>query len=313
MAHEFSTKADILRAIQRLHRAKKPLNYSAIRQSNSRLLVHARNKFGTWRQAVTAAGFDYDGVSLIHRWSKQEILGQLKDLYRRREFPDISSLKRKHPKLYDACCRQFGSGLKAMKAAGLNYEELLDEHPYRWTRLRIVAEMKRRLAEGKTLCRADILRKEPRLHRFCYAVQNQFGNWSKALRSAGLKPNLIRNRDGMWPKEKVLAGIRRRYQAGKFLNTDLMLREDLPLHAAGRRHFGTWKNAVEQAGINYSNVRGGLLGWTKLKTRQALKERVIKGRLTQKQVRDHSPSLFRAAVHHFGDWEEALREARRQK
>lgn len=313
MAQKIETKAEMVRAIQRLQRSGKRLSYSKIRVTDGPLLLKARKLFGTWRKAVTAAGIDYERVSLIHRWSKPEITKELKSLYVKRDFPDISTLRRKHPKLYDACCRHYGSGLAALTAAGIDYEELLNEHPYRWTRSQIIQEMKRRHQEGKTLCRADMLRKEPRMKRFCYATMHHFGNWTKALKAAGLDPGNIRNRDGLWPKERVLAGIRQRFKQGKFLNTDLMLREDLPLHAAGRRHFGTWKAAVEKAGIDYKHVRGGLLGWTKNRTRDALKERMqIKG-FSQTHVRDHAPSLFRAAIHHFGSWEAAIKAARSKK
>ncbi len=98
------------------------------------------------------------------------------------------------------------------------------------------------------------------------------------------------------------------------LNTDRMLREDLALHTAGRRHFGTWKKAVEQAGINYNQyVRGGLCGWTRAKTQRALWERLAANRGSRKQVREQTPSLYRAAMHFFDTWEGAVRKARELK
>ncbi|MCC7084087.1 MAG: hypothetical protein IT427_03660 [Pirellulales bacterium] len=313
MAHEFQTKTDILRAIGRLHRTGKKLNYSAIRTANGRLLAHAKKHFGTWKQAVTAAGLDYDKISRIHRWSNQEILSQLRDLHRRRQFPDIRSLAKKFTKLYDACLRHYGSGLAALEAAGIDYQEMLNEHPYRWTRAHITAEIKRRHAAGKTLRRTEMLRKEPEMHRFCYATLHHFRTWGNALREAGLNPRTVRNRDARWPRQRVLKEIRRRFEQGKFLNTDLMLREALPLHAAGRRYFGTWKAAVEKAGIDYNMIRGGLVGWTKTKAVRALRERVVLGGHSQKHIREHAPSLFRAAIHHFGTWDEAIHRARKGK
>jgi hypothetical protein len=313
MAQDFKTKAGVVQAIQRLHRTGKPLNYSAVRNSNGRLLANAKRRFGTWKQAVAAAGLDYDKISLIHRWSKKEILNQLRELHQRKQFPDIRSLAKKFPKLYDACLRHYGSGLAALEAAGINYQKMLNEHPYRWTRSHIVAEIKSRHQEGKTLRRTEMLRKEPEMHRFCYATLHHFQTWGKALRAAGLNPSAIRNRDARWPRERVLKEIRRRFEQGKFLNTDLMLRDCLPLHAAGRRYFGTWKAAVEKAGIDYNIIRGGLFGWSKAKATRALRERVVQGGLSQKHVREHWPSLFRAALHHFGTWDEAIHQARRRK
>src|SRR5262245_40161562 len=146
MAHEFQTKADIVRTIQRLHRTGKRLNYSTVRSANGRLLAHAKKHFGTWKKAVAAAGFDYDRISLSHLRSKPEILSQLRELHRRRQFPDIRSIAKKFPKLYDACLRHYGSGLAALEEAGIDYQKLLAEHPYRWTRSHIVNEIKRRHA-----------------------------------------------------------------------------------------------------------------------------------------------------------------------
>ena len=95
------------------------------------------------------------------------------------------------------------------------------------------------------------------------------------------------------------------------LNTDRMLREDLALHTAGRRHFGTWKKAVEQAGINYNQyVRGGLYGWTRSKTQRAILNRLRDNRGSRRQVQEDSPSLYRAAMFYFNTWEGAVRKAR---
>lgn len=303
-------RESLIRRIRQFKRVGKPLNYSAVRKSDPNLLVHARKQFGSWRKAVIAAGIDYDGLSLIQRWSKSVIVRELQQLRKTRSLTDIRTLATKHPKLYQACIRHYGSGRAALKAAGIDYQELLSEHPYRWTKRQILAEIQRRVEGGKTLCRVDILRKEPQMKRFCYAATHQFGNWGKALRAAGLRPDAVRNRESLWPRTRVIAGIRHRYEQGRFLNTDLMLREDIRLHAAGRRHFGTWKAAIESAGINYRNVRGGLRGWTKPKTRRALQDRMNGGRIQPRYILESAPSLYRAAIHHFGSWDAAIQHAR---
>ena len=264
--------------------------------------------------ALQAAGLDPEKIRRCPCWSKKQICAQLRDLHTKRLFPDIRTLSQKYPKLYWACCRHFGGGLAALQAAGIDYEQLLGEHPRRWTKARIIAEIQRRDKKGQTLCLAAILREEPRLKRFCYAVLHQFGKWSQALRAAGLHPDAVRNRQRKWPRARVIQEIRRRHVEGKLLNTDRMLREDLALHTAGRRHFGTWKKAVEQAGINYNQyVRGGLCGWTRSKTQRALWDRLVTNRGSRKQVQEQTPSLYRAAMHYFDTWEGAVRKARERQ
>jgi hypothetical protein len=307
------SQAEIVRAIKRAHRAGAPLNYSSVRAASGPLLQRAQKEFGSWRLAIEAAGLDYEKISRIRRWSEKEIRHELRELYKRRDFADISTLRHKHPKLYAASCRRFGSGLEALEAIGIDYAQLLSERPDRWSKTQIVDHIKRRYADGETLCRAAILRDEPKQLRFCYAATHQFGNWGRALRAAGLSPDEIRNRDGVWPRERVLTEIRGRFEKGKLLNTDTMLREDLTLHAAGRRHFGSWEKAIKKAGVDYhQHVRGGLQGWTRAKTERALRKR-ISARDARKQIQEKTPSLYRAAVHHFGSWEQAERFARRRK
>ncbi|MEX0865985.1 MAG: hypothetical protein WD030_01420 [Pirellulales bacterium] len=301
----------VVRQIKQLHRRKTPLNYSSVRTSHGPLLRQARESFGSWQQAVEAAGLDYENVRRIRRWSRESILEELQNLHEQREFANLSDLRDRYPKLYGACCRHYGSGLAAVEAAGIDYELLVAEESGRWTKRRIIECMQQRYEAGETLCRNAILRDEPDLSRFCFAANHHFGNWSKALRAAGLDPSNIRNRDGLWPRPKVLAEIRRRHEQGKLLNTDAMLRENLTLHAAGRRHFGTWQQAVKAAGVDYHLfVRGGLRGWTKAKTRRALQRRLRDRCASREQVRQQTPSLFRAAIHHFGNWDAALKAAR---
>jgi hypothetical protein len=314
MAQNSNTKADTLRTIKRLSRSGTSLNYAAVRHRDGRLLAHGCKQFGSWNAALQAAGLDPTKIRRCPCWSKRDICEQLRDLHAKRMFPDIRTLSQKYSALYWACCRHFGGGLAALQAAGIDYEELLGEHPRRWTKARIIAEIQRRDKEGLMLHLAVILRKEPRLRRFCYAVLHQFGTWSQALRAAGLRLDVVRNRHRKWPRTRVLQEIRCRHVEGKLLNTDLMLREDLALHTAGRRHFGTWKKAVEQAGINYNQyVRGGLYGWTRSKTQRALWDRLVANRGSRKQVQEQSPSLYRAALHYFHTWEGAVRKARERK
>ena len=304
------SKTEVRRAIRRLHRAKAALNMAAIRREEGPLFRAACRLFGSWGAAIEAAGLDYEQVRAVRQWSPRMVIDELRCLNRHGELTTVSALATAHPRLYGACLRHFGGGREALRAAGIDYDRVLAQRTDRWTRARIIAQIQQRHRRGQTLCRAAIVRDEPAARRFCYAADYQFGTWSRALRAAGFDPAVIRDRDGLWPRRRVLKEIRRRYRGGGLLNTDTMLRENLPLHAAGRRHFGTWRAAVQAAGVDYSRcVLGGIRGWTKGKVRTALQQRIRRNEASADLIREQSPCLYRAAMHYYGTWGAAKRAA----
>lgn len=304
-----ATKRALIREIKRLQRAGEPLNYAAANKSHNTLLVHATRQFGSWRAAIEAAGFDYQQISKTLRWSKDEVLQQLRELHAQGKIFAVATLAAEYPKLFSACRRHFGTGRLALAAAGFDYQQLLDSHPWRWTKAKCIAHLQTRDAAGKSVSRAVIMRDEANERNFCYAVLHQFGTWGAALQAAKINRRAARDRDRIWPQERVLREILARHESGQLLHTEVMLRDALPLHAAGRRHFGTWEKAVERAGINYRQVRGGLRGFSRERTKQSLRRRLKKNQCSAACVRRETPLLYRAAIHHFGDWDAALRAA----
>jgi hypothetical protein len=60
----------------------------AYTKTPSALTFQGQKRFGSWREAVTAAGLDYDRIVLAKRWTNDEILRELRRL--RRERPTMS-------------------------------------------------------------------------------------------------------------------------------------------------------------------------------------------------------------------------------
>jgi len=305
-----ATKQALVREIKRRGRAGEALNHSAVNKAHNTLLAHATQQFGSWQAAIEAAGFDYQQISKIRRWSKDEVLQQLRQLRAEGKIPDVSTLAADFPKLFSACRRHFGTGRLALAAAGFDYNQLLDEHPRRWTKAKCIAHLQARYAAGKSVSRAVIMRDEPDERNFCYAALNLFNTWGAALKAAKINWRTARNRDRIWPRERVLQEIHERHEQGKLLHTDAMLRDALTLHAAGRRHFGTWEKAIERAGLPYRQVRGGLRGFSPERTRHALRARLERDRCSAARVQQEAPMLYRAALHFFGDWNAALQAAK---
>lgn len=107
--------ATVVAEIQVRHRQGSPL---ALSKAPKSLTCAAGRIFGSWRDAITAAGFDYDSVLLLRHHSDEELLAWLRRL----------AGKKPHMSLFDldklgehtvACRRRWGSLEAAASAAGL--------------------------------------------------------------------------------------------------------------------------------------------------------------------------------------------------
>ncbi len=106
---------------------------------------------------------------------------------------------------------------------------------------------------------------------------------------------------------KLLAEIRKRHRSGQSLRgKDVSDR----VYLAARRIFGTWRVAVEKAGLNYEEVMG-ICRWTRKKIIKAIRDLAAQGiPLSATHVQAHHPALFNAAVKKFPrSWRKALRAA----
>ena len=81
------------------------------------------------------------------------------------------------------------------------------------------------------------------------------------------------------------------------------------LYAAGCRVFGSWRNAVEAAGLDYDQVRL-YKSWNKDSVIREINTRFAGGKpLTCQYVQVHCRDLYMAAVHKFGSWQKAVESA----
>ena len=81
------------------------------------------------------------------------------------------------------------------------------------------------------------------------------------------------------------------------------------LYAAGCRLFGSWKEAVSAAGLNYDEIRKYKV-WSQEKITQDIRKRFEdKEPITCQYVQVYCRDLYMAAVHKFGSWQKAVSAA----
>ena len=257
------TREEIIRRILDLDAKGYPLTVGkpgvspALYQAGSRI-------FGSWRNALQAAGLSPDRGSRAERWPPAKILMVIRNLSQRRRPLRKKELEERFGSMVSAARRIFGSWSKAILASGVDPAKLRRVVP--WTRERVLETLLTRALRNQPVS-ARLM--EPR--SIVEAGRRFFGSWSATLEAAGLDPAVATVRPSptkatatapsitgarrapplklSWTPEKVVAAIRARLLQQKPLNAVALQREEMPLYCAARRHFNNWRGALLAAGL----------------------------------------------------------------
>src|SRR5262245_55246815 len=118
----------------------------------------------------------------------------------------------------------------------------------------------------------------------------------------------------IWDKTRILQELRRLHREGFNLSYSYVAKRKQPLLSAAAYHFGSYRSAVEKAGIDYAEVIRRPR-WNKQRIIQLLKDAKRKGvELHWSSVTRRGDELSRAAFaaiqpRLFGRWDRALHAA----
>jgi hypothetical protein len=184
------TQERLIETIRQLNEQGVDLSPTAIQKTHGALFSSARSRshFGNWRDAIQAAGLSYDEIKRVkQRWSREEILQQIKQCHTCGEDLLHPGFKEKYRSLYLAACahRYFGSWRRAIRAAGLDHETMRESRV--WTKARILRTIQEMQESGHPLGWAHIKNVCPGIYRAARRKEN-FGSWHNALIAAGIEP-----------------------------------------------------------------------------------------------------------------------------
>lgn len=231
----------------------------------------ARRIFGSWRNAILAAGISPGHVLTCDRWSPAKILAKIRLISRLRRRSTSQQLDRRYDGLVSAARRHFGSWSRAARAAGVDPVRLRRVVP--WNRERVIEAVLTRALRGESLRARSV---EPR--SLVDAAQRIFGTWHGAMSAAGLdlgamhpaparagplRKGTVRIRPaaparepkGPWNKQRVIEGICARVREHLPINAWAVSREYPGLYDAGRRYLGSWDHAIRAAGFDPAEHR----------------------------------------------------------
>jgi hypothetical protein len=141
------------------------------------------------------------------KWSKEKIVETIKDLQKQSVDISASNISKNYIPLFTAACsrRYFSSWANAVKAAGIDYDQILEAGKARrrkkltkWSKDEVLKQVC--IAESKNL----LTTYRDRLALYS-AARREFGSWKQALEAAGyrLTKGSHKNSNQIFKKEEM--------------------------------------------------------------------------------------------------------------
>lgn len=117
----------------------------------------------------------------------------------------------------------------------------------------------------------------------------------------------------MWSKEIVVRHILKRHRGGRKLSSDYIQKNCSPLYNAACKYCGSWRKAIEAAGLKYDDVR--ILQrpcpvWSEKKIIASIRRRRrMRQPLNSNHIQTKESGLYGAANNYFGGWPQAIAAA----
>lgn len=248
----------VVSAIRKLQQEGQALNLASVRRGNVVLVNAAVTYCGSWRNAIEAAGINYDSVKQKpvskgkrRVWSEDLVIDQIKWRVTQEKSIKGSVVYEEDSGLYNAARKFFGKNgwSKARVAAGFQPH---DPRPnLKWTRETVREEILRLYNEDVTL-NSSYIHKSSEYAHLQWAAQNVYGSWRVAIEASGLDYEEIQIKaESKWTRDVIITEIENLEQSGWRLSSRTTQKLHGAIFAAALKEFGTWGRAVEAAGINY--------------------------------------------------------------
>lgn len=186
--------------LRRICARRQSLRQGVIKRRDSGFYSAARMYFGSWCNALVAAGINPESICHSPRWDRNRIVEAV--LLRAVRGEALGSTTVRPRSLKSAAVMEFGSWSEALIAAGLEpanylYQRAPTKKPRKtadWSKEQVLSAILQRYALGLPLYGNAILRDDRPLF---LAGRSCFKSWSNALESAGFDPAKVNgNRHG---------------------------------------------------------------------------------------------------------------------
>ena len=166
------TKEVVAAAIQAEAAAGHELSYSRVEKRVPSLLRAAQRAYGSWSEAVTAAGMDYAAICRYRKWNKEKVIQRILKLYNAGEDLSWRNVTRIDPPLAAAAlhANRFACWNEALSAAGLVPEDIMKY--LKWSTEEIRDRLRELALAGEPLDRDSLAVSVPSTLAAIYRVGN---------------------------------------------------------------------------------------------------------------------------------------------
>ncbi len=187
---------------------KEPLNSHYFSTTYPSVYAAAERIFGSWGNAITASGLDYNSIRKYRSWTRMRIVTMIRKKYKDGEPLSSQYMQNNFKALYMAAIHRFKSWGKAIQAAGIDYNTIRMRRSM--TPEQIRSEIVKLYVSGVDMAYSNMRHNHQYL--LAYGMKKLGGgSWAEARRVCGITENF------RLPKEKRPArNMTRLYQASLF-------------------------------------------------------------------------------------------------
>ena len=174
----------VIAGIKARKEAKLPLNSHAVEQDDWNLCHAGSRHFGSWAEALDAAGFDSKSIykSRTKPWTKPEFVSEIKALHEKGVGLSMANMIRiDRQDLTGAGYALYGSWQQALEALGFDYAEIKEIKD--WSPEEVIEVIQHLAEEGYQLNHGWA---KEHHNGLTHAAYKYFGGWSQTLTAAGL-------------------------------------------------------------------------------------------------------------------------------
>jgi len=251
-SHKHWTRQLVLDSLRELHKRNVPMRSHVIVELDSALRSHAIKFFGSFRQAVERAGIPYVVPQNESRqWTKQRVIMGLRRLHGSGVLMNHSTVHRADSSLAKQTRRYWNSFRDAVEAAGIKFP-LVRGVTRQWKDSDLLAALRQLHLQGIPMQWMAVVNADRGL---AYTAYKRFGSFRAAVKAANLTYSRGGNGGIQWTRDLVVFRLVERQRGGLELYPSSVRRADLKLYLAAKRFFGSYRLAMQAAGLSYISKR----------------------------------------------------------